>query len=169
MNSIVYITRLFLLAMVCNVLFSQQVMAWKPDYVPPPEQLKQLEKRNDKRRTELNTSALIFGKVIDFSGEPVAGAKVTMRLSVIPNSVLNNDQRLVSTVTDSTGAFQFEEIGFIYYLVGIECNGYQFKMDYIKERSLSYKPGVKASGKGYEKDQAMVFRIRKRLLPHLHF
>ena len=119
MNFMVSMFRFLLLVFVCSEILAFPALAWKPDYVPTPGQLKQLEKENDKRRTELNTTALLFGKVIDFSGKPVAGAVVTMRLSAVPNSVLDDDQRLVTTVTDSAGAFLLEWTGFMFYLVRI--------------------------------------------------
>ncbi len=55
-----------------------------------------------------NTTALLFGKVVDFSGEPVSGAKVTMRLSAVPNLSYITIRDLSATTTDSDGRFQFE-------------------------------------------------------------
>jgi hypothetical protein len=150
---------------VFSLFLGRPALAWKPDYIPSPEQLKKMEKRNEKRRRELNTTAILFGKVIDFSGEPVSGAVVTMRLSAVPKSVLYNDQRLVNTVTDSEGAFQFEETGFMYYLVDIKSDGYQFKMDYNKTRSLEFRPIVTASQNGYVPSRPLVFKIRKKAPP----
>jgi hypothetical protein len=157
--------RILLCVVICGMFLTQSALAWKPDYIPPPEQLKKMEKQNDQRRAERNTTALMFGKVVDFSGEPVDGAEVTMRLSAVPKSVLYNDQKLVRTVTGKDGSFQFENIGFMYYLVNIKCDGYQFKMDYNKSRSLEFKTRVKANGTGYVSEKPMIFKMRKKAPP----
>lgn len=156
----------FILCVTIFILFlALPACAWKPEHRPPPEQLKKLEKMNNQRRLQKNTTALLFGKVIDFSGEPVAGATVTMRLSAVPRTILHNDQRLVTTRTNADGSFKFENTGFMYYLVDIVRDGYQFRMEYNKSRSLEFRPNIHASGRGYEPDKPMLFKVRKKAPP----
>ncbi len=165
MNQVVCKSKFILCVTMFTLFLALPALAWQPDHKPPPEQLKKLEKMNDQRRKQKNTTALLFGKVIDFSGEPVAGATVTMRLSAVPRTILHNDQRLVTTKTNADGTFTFENTGFMYYLVDIVCDGYQFRMEYNKSRSLEFRPNIRASGKGYEPDKPMIFKVRKKAPP----
>ncbi len=161
MNSIV-LNRSLLLASLLLMLFSHEAAsARKPAYEIPPDQMKIIEKRHQEWRDEKNTAMLLWGKVVDFDGNPVPDAEVTMRRSVVPATVFGDDQINVTTTTDADGRFSFEHTGFLYYLVDIKREGYQFRMEYIKDKSLEFRKRVKHAGKGYEKDKPMTFRIRK--------
>ena len=41
------VPKLFMLLLILNILLAFPVLAWKPDYRPPPEQLKKMEKINE--------------------------------------------------------------------------------------------------------------------------
>ncbi len=130
------------------------------------KELDRVEKIQGMRKADLDFSFEFFGKVVDFTGQPVPDAEVTMRVRYVPLvPLLGKEVKIVNVVTDNAGRFSVREDGYILRIEKIEKDGYQFRQQYNKEQIFAFKKNQPKSELGQQKDKPIVFRVRKKAAP----
>jgi hypothetical protein len=130
------------------------------------EQIDYAEKVHRDRKKELGGNLEFHGKVIDFDGNPVPGAKVRISIMFVPSSSLNfNEFKQVEVVTDGDGYFSVNEEGFGLSVKYIMKEGYTYKFNYSKDFSFSFKNGKEKERRGEQKNMPFIFRVRKLAPP----
>jgi hypothetical protein len=130
------------------------------------EQIDYAEKVHRDRKKSLGGELEFHGKVVDFDGNPVAGAKVNLDVMFVPSTPLDQQEfRQVESVTDAEGCFLLKEEGFSLSVKNILKDGYTYRFNYSKDFSFSFKKGKEREGRGEHKDQPFTFRIRKLAPP----
>ncbi|MHB8709827.1 MAG: hypothetical protein ACYC9I_13200, partial [Desulfuromonadales bacterium] len=126
------------------------------------EQVEYAEKAIKDRKEELGGELLFHGQVVDFDGNPVAGARIEMSVMFVPVSPFDlREFKQVSAVTDADGRFSVREEGFGLSVSKIVKEGYAYNFKYSKDFSFSFKKGKEKEGRGEQKDKPFTFRVRK--------
>ncbi|MCM2264958.1 MAG: hypothetical protein NDI73_07185 [Desulfuromonadales bacterium] len=126
------------------------------------EQIEYAEKVIKDRKEELGDELVFHGRVVDFDGNPVAGARVEMDVMFVPVSPFDlREFRQIAGVTDEDGRFSVREAGFGLSVKDIVRQGYVYNFKYSKDFSFMFKKGKEKEGRGEQKDKPFTFRIRK--------
>lgn len=126
------------------------------------EQIEYAEKVIKDRKEELGGELVFHGRVVDFDGNPVAGAMVEMDVMFVPVSPFDmREFRQIAAVTDEDGRFSVREEGFGLSVKGIVRQGYVYNFKYSKDFSFMFKKGKEKEGRGEQKDKPYTFRVRK--------
>jgi len=115
--------------------------------------------------SQKNKPILYTGKLVDFDGNPVPNAQVTLDINYVdPKTGYTN--KVQERTTGENGTFSLEGQGFRVYLKNIEAEGYEFNNSYNDRVSFNVGSG-EFFNDAVNDDADFILRVRKREEPAL--
>lgn len=129
------------------------------------ERYKRMEEISREIAKERNRDILFFGEVVDFEGAPIADADVYLRIRTFGARPPQSDFKEFAVKTDEQGKFTAAGFGELISLVDVVKEGYAYDFKYNRQRSQWSRKIDSNNLLGFEPENPMVFRLRKKAHP----